>query len=323
MLETERGTPEERRTKVWQPDYNDPKFVEYWGALIRESGRRYDGHPWLESVDLGALGFWGEWHTYTRPWMMPPLEIKRKLVDIYLESFKKTPLLMLIGGELRYATSRGTGWRADSLGPSNSSYPQRIAASDATDAWKTAPVVFEVGRTFADHLASGLDIDKTITEALRWHASSVNAKSSAIPSQWEAKFREFNNRMGYAFELRMVEYQPRVRAGAMVPMRMWWVNAGVAPPYRKFKLVILLKNEKTSGLIPIDIDMTKWLPGDDIVLDDSVFVPDLEPGKYRLQVGLLDPYSGKPAIKLPMKGRTQDNWHDLGEIEILPWKLEN
>jgi hypothetical protein len=327
---------EEFGETVWQPDYNDPKFVEYWGDLIRAFGRRYDGHPWLETVDLGALGYWGEWHTYTRPGMMPGWEIKKKLLDIYHESFTKTPLLMLIGDVrgLRYATSRGAGWRADSLGDLKckdgapwchmfDAYPQRIAGAGAGDAWKRAPVVFEVGRTFARHHADGWDIDYTIREALRWHTSSVNAKSSAIPADWLPKFEEFTKKMGYRFELRKLQYRSKVRAGALMPIQMWWVNVGVAPPYRRYNLVIQLKNSKDVGLIRIDTDVTRWLPGNDVLIENPVWVPDLAPGKYRVRVGLLDPFNGKPAIKLPIKGRTEDNWHDLGEIELVEWELNN
>jgi hypothetical protein len=316
---------EEGGQKIWQPDYRDPKFVEYWGALIRESGRRYDGHPWLESVDLGALGYWGEWHTYTRPGMMPDWDVKKKLLDIYLESFKKTPLLMLIGGgeALTYATKRGAGWRADSLGGgSQPGYAKSISEAGITDVWKTAPVVFEVGRTFGAHKQSGSpDIDVTIAEALRWHASSVNAKSSAIPAEWAPRFLDFIDRMGYRLELRRVEYRAKVRAGSMMPLAMWWVNTGVAPIYRKYALAVELRNDKNSRLIPLDADVTKWLPGDDVNLNTPVWVPDLEPGTYRVRVGLLDPSTGKPAIKLAIKGRTEDNWHDVGAIEILPWQL--
>ncbi len=333
VRETERGTPEERKQQVWQPDYRDPKFVEYWGALIRESGRRYDGHPWLESVDLGALGYWGEWHTYTRPGMMPPWDIKQKLIDIYIESFKTTPLLMLIGDEqgLEYAVRRGAGWRADSLGDPRycapwcemiDRYPQRLSATGAADAWKKAPVVFEVARTFADHFKSNWDIDHTIEEALRWHVSSVNAKSSAIPKEWLPKFEEFTKRMGYRLELRKLEYQAKVRAGRLMQVQTWWVNVGVAPPYRKYVPALELKGGSASGVIRLDADVTGWLPGNDIVLDQAVWVPDLPPGKYEVRVGLLDPFTGKPAIKLPLKGRTADNWHSLGQIEIQPWPLE-
>jgi len=46
------------------------------------------------------------------------LESRKKVVDAYLAAFKKTRLLMLIGGGecLKYAARQGTGWRADCLG---------------------------------------------------------------------------------------------------------------------------------------------------------------------------------------------------------------
>ncbi len=61
VQETERGTPEERKQKVWQPDYLDPKFLEYWG---RSSGRAgvvmtvtHGSSPWISArLDSGASG---------------------------------------------------------------------------------------------------------------------------------------------------------------------------------------------------------------------------------------------------------------------------
>src|SRR5208337_2259824 len=28
--------------KIWQPDFSDPLYFKYWGALVTEAGRRYD-----------------------------------------------------------------------------------------------------------------------------------------------------------------------------------------------------------------------------------------------------------------------------------------
>ena len=92
--------------------------------------------------------------------------------------------------------------------------------------------------------------------------------------------------------------------------------------YRKYDLAIELRNARGSGLIRLDTDVRKWLPGDDITLESSVWVPNLEPGTYRVRVALVDPSSGQPAIKLAIQGRTEDNWHDVGAIEVLPWELQ-
>ncbi|MFC2075923.1 DUF4832 domain-containing protein [candidate division KSB1 bacterium] len=324
--------------EIWQPNYNDPKFLAHWGALIRACGQRYDGHPWLDMVDIGALGFWGEWHTGGRPGMMPPFEVREKVIDVYLESFTRTPLIMLLGyqKDRGYAVARGAGWRVDCLGDMGDGryelgwchmldfYPHKIVRALATDVWKRAPVILETCGVYGSWHEKGYDIDYIHQEALRWHVSSINAKSSAVPKEWMPEVEEFIKKMGYRLEPRKVAYPSKVVAGTQMPLEMWWVNVGVAPPYRRYNVVLQLKNDKSSGLIRIDTDVTCWLPGDDVVLEETVWVPDLAPGVYEVRLGLLDPFSGKPVIKLPVQGRGAggDNWHDLGEIELLPWELE-
>ena len=39
-----------------------------------------------------------------------------KITEWYLKYFSGTPLVMLHGGQLKYAVSRGAGWRADCFG---------------------------------------------------------------------------------------------------------------------------------------------------------------------------------------------------------------
>jgi hypothetical protein len=45
--------------KMWQPDFSDPLYFKYWSALIAEAGKRYDGHPDLDSIDISTVGYWG------------------------------------------------------------------------------------------------------------------------------------------------------------------------------------------------------------------------------------------------------------------------
>ena len=58
---------------------------------------------------------------------------------------------------------------------------------------------------------SGYDLDYILAQALRWHVSSVNIKSSAIPPEWKAAFDEFQKKMGYRFILRRLEYPQAAR----------------------------------------------------------------------------------------------------------------
>jgi hypothetical protein len=97
---------------------------------------------------------------------------------------------------------------------------------------------------------------------------------------------------------------------------MWWLNAGVAPIYKEYKLAVQLWSQGDQAVIRVPVEVTKWLPGDSVV-DESLYIPaNLRAGKYRLRIGILDLETGKPAIRLPIDGRQPDGWYDMGSIEV-------
>jgi len=53
-----RGAPNKATDKdgeIWQPDFSDPLYLKYWGELVAEAGKRYDGNPYLDSVDISSV----------------------------------------------------------------------------------------------------------------------------------------------------------------------------------------------------------------------------------------------------------------------------
>ncbi|HXF26440.1 MAG TPA: DUF4832 domain-containing protein, partial [Bryobacteraceae bacterium] len=163
--------------------------------------------------------------------------------------------------------------------------------------------------------SQGWDVNYILNEALRWHISSLNVKSSAIPPAWKSIFDDFQKHMGYRFELRRIEYPAGVRPGSSMRVSMWWVNSGVAPVYRSYILALSLHSPSIDKAVEIPADPRKWLPGDSLVEED-IAVPELPPGEYRLRVALLDPRTHQAAIKLGIAGRTGDGWYDLGPIAV-------
>ena len=80
-------------------DLDDPITLQRHLDFIKRLGVRYDGHPDIAHIDIGSVGWWGEWHlSGSRTNRMPSLENQVKVIEAYLAAFKKTPLLMLIGG---------------------------------------------------------------------------------------------------------------------------------------------------------------------------------------------------------------------------------
>jgi hypothetical protein len=146
--------------------------------------------------------------------------------------------------------------------------------------------------------------------------SSVNIKSSAIPPEWKERFDAFQRRMGYRLVLRRLEYPKDAHRGTMIPVSMWWVNAGVAPPYRQFALAMELRSAGATSVIRLPADVRTWLPGD-AIWEGGIYVPDtLPPGEYRVRLALLDPRTDAAAVTLAIEGREDDGWYGLGTISV-------
>jgi len=102
----------------------------------------------------------------------------------------------------------------------------------------------------------------------------------------------------------------------MMPVHMWFLNAGVAPVYRNYILAVDLHSAESDAVIKTSANVRKWLPGD-AVFDGTLFIPySLKPGEYYFRVGLLDPRTLRPVIKLAIEGRQPDGWYDLGTIQV-------
>jgi hypothetical protein len=311
----------------WRVSPENPLYLERFGGLIRALGQRYNGHPDLELVDVSIVGAWGEGagaeHLSDTT--------RKALLDCYLDTFTQTPLVLQLQDEKasRYALSRRpVGWRADCLGDMggfsktwshmNDYYPQTLIHTGLQDAWRTAPVTLEACWVMQHWKNHGWDIDHIIDESLKWHISSFNGKSSAVPPDWWPHVNRWLKRMGYRFVLRKFTFPAKARPDTEIAFTSWWDNQGVAPCYRPFLLALRLKNAGRTELFPTGADITRWLPGDSLFDGAFKLPPDFPVGEYELALGLLDPASREPKVKLAIEGRAPDGWYPLGKLTIQP-----
>jgi hypothetical protein len=199
-------------------------------------------------------------------------------------------------------------------------YPQDIVRSGMSEAWKKAPVAHEICGTFGRWKESeGYDdavVRYIFDQALKWHVSVFNAKSSAVPAEWRPLVDEWLKRMGYRFVLRKLGYPSEVRPQGKLAFRSWWENKGVAPAYREWPLAIRLKGAGRTEVFPTDADIRTWLPGD-VVYDGAVFLPvDMPEGRYDLEIAIVDPRTRQPHVRLAIEGRQRDGWYRMGGITV-------
>ncbi len=323
ILGSEKGT---MSLEKWRTNPEDPRYAQRFGGFIRALGARYDGNPDLESVDMALVGAWGEGAGSD----LLSQKTREALVNSYLDAFPKTLLVMLLTDEKtnQYGLSRrDVGWRVDCLGdmggfdnPNWSHmldyYPQAIVKDGMAEAWKRAPVTLEVCWVMQHWLDKGWDVDYIIDQSLKWHISSFNAKSSAVPEQWRPAVDRWLKHMGYRLVLRKFEYRSPVRPGGKLEFSTWWENKGVAPCYRAYPVALRLSGPQGTEVIVTQADIRKWLPGDAIYEDSIALPPGLRAGSYDLAIGILDPDTRQPKLKLAIAGRTADGWYPLGRVEL-------
>jgi hypothetical protein len=305
------------------PDLDDPVVLDRHIDFIYRLGARYDGHPDIDHMDLGTVGWWGEWHmSSSKTGKIPLMENRKKIIDAYFAAFPKTPLLMLIGGGecLSYAVSLGAGWRADCLGDMGGfsktwchmcdAYPKQIPAAGVQDAWKTAPVAWESCWEMRRWVKEDWPLRYIFNYALDMHGSYLNNKSAPLPEgeNVRAEIEHFLRRLGYRLVLKQLEYSAQIKTGKPLTLKMKWQNIGSAPCYRPYRVAYRLTNESSGNKVLVgNVTVEKWMPGhvetfsEEFIkappelppgpvvdVTDRVVVPgDMPAGLYRLAIGIV------------------------------------
>jgi len=314
-----------------EPDHNHTAYIEHWGDFIRAFGARYDGHPDLESFDIAYGGPCGEMGGNATP------ETAARLVDVYLESFRKSQLLSMLGTPgCQYAAKKKglrIGWRADCFGDlraegrgvvpdrlcwnhMHDAYPKEVAEDGVTEAWRTAPVTLETCWTVGHWYEWGWDIDWVLEQGLMYHLSVFMPKSSYIPEAWADRIEEFNRRMGYRFVLRQMLLPIQVKRGRRMEVQVWMDNVGVAPIYRPYQFAYLFRQGEDEVIVLSKADLRKWMPGH-TWFKETVTVPrSLRPGGVQVGVGIVDPATRTPVVRLAIKEVCEDGWHLLTTMQV-------
>jgi len=315
------------------PDHNDPRYLQHFGDTIRMLGARYDGHPDLESFDIAYGGSCGETGGNSTP------ETAHALIDVFLASFRKTPLLSLLGTEGciygQRVSYRPLGWRTDCFGDIHfdgqgyvpdrlcwnhmyDAYPESVAQCGLQDAWCHAPVTLETCWTVPYWHERDWDLDFILDQGLRYHASVFMPKSSFFPEAWREKLDAFDRRLGYRFVLRQLRLPLEAQPGQAFEVQAFLDNIGVAPIYRPYKLAYRFVQEGVERIVESAQNIRTWMPDRQTYFRETIILPsDLRLGEpAALSVGIVDPVTRRPVVRFAIEETDADGWHPMTHMDI-------
>jgi hypothetical protein len=304
-----------------EPDYADPVYLARHGAFLEALGRRYDGSPDVEFLDIGSYGVWGEWHTQHPA----SVEVRKKIVDLYLRAFQKTPLVFMSDDAevLPYALGRGAGFRRDGVGSpwheQNWIGSKKYARVEGmADVWKKAPVVFEWFGNY-DYLKSrGWSFDDAVNFMLNNHVTLINDNFGRVPPEAMPQLEKLARLSGYRFVLRELVHEKTVKRGASLDLTMKWANAGMGKLYRPFvlRLTLLDTGGKPAFTADAKADPREWLPGDRNIVERISMPGILPPGEYTLALTLADPVRPGRWIRLAIDAPETDGFYSVSRLTL-------
>ncbi len=328
----EPGVGEKEGGPFWEPDYDDPVFLEKLDRFLAAAAARYDGDPTVAFVDVGSFGVWGEGHLWASTQRKYPAETVIRHIALHEKHFPRSLLAanddFSFQGEetIAYARERGLTLRDDSIlvQPKENAY---FHAEMAQGFWPHRPVILE-----SEHYGGSRDRGCWEDGSLYEKAMEEYHASYASIHWWPREFLDecrplidrMNLRLGYRLQLAEAAWEDRVRQGDDLVFRLRWRNAGVAPCYGGGFPAIALRDDR-GGIVTLATDeafdmatLPVGPPGEAETRECLLRLAPpfyLTAGRYEVLVSV-GTRTGTPRIALPLPDGDGQHRYRLGIVAI-------
>ncbi len=334
---------------MWEPDFDDPIFLDRLDHFLAAAAARYDGNPHVAFVDVGSFGVWGEGHTVASTKIPYSVATIRRHIDLYKKHFKRTLLVanddfMIQGrgiGALGYARDQGLSLRDDSI-LVEAGANAYFHAYFAYNFWPRLPVILETSHYGESKKAGAWGDGHLLLEAVEdYHASylTVHWYPREFLAENRALVSRVNLRLGYRLQLVEASWPAEVAAAGPVAIGYRWRNAGVAPCLPGGHPTITFKDQK-GGVAGVFVDEdfnVRELPvgppdqamslarkqfgtkfeENDMPLITYTLPPAhiVKPGTYEVYISV-GTATGEPVIALGLEGDDGHRRYRLGSIKV-------
>jgi len=265
------------------PNYNDENLHLALQQFIQAFGESYDGDSRIGFIQVGLLGFWGEWHTYTdglgntEYWI--PDSLKSDVISWFNVAFNDTPLQVRVPHPS--AVDAGFGLHDDSFsfstldGEYNGGeivpwfFWPSVEAQNYASFWQSQVMGGEIypplqPSIFADSYPANTSFHQDFTACANNTHATYMLNNAAFNSQYQGADLEYalyaHNHMGYEFQLTHVEVAESV-VEQYVDITVEVLQTGIAPFYYPLSLTMSCSLEADTDNI-----MTEYKPGLEAIL---------------------------------------------------------
>jgi hypothetical protein len=311
--------PKQPNTDI--PAWNSEEFLSGWERLMTELGKRYGQDPRLGWVDIGGYGSYGEWHLSAGGEKITDANGLR-IVQAVNRAFPNKLLVINAMTSVEFtlaalATNPKLGIRTDCLGAPNM-YSMLAVDARLQNVWKTAPIISEWCHSANTTMAAGAQQVKD------FHLSLLSSGNMPVPyvsmtTSEQAAYVDANISSGYRYAPSKVDLIGPFRPGAPVQINATWINAGSAPTYDAWTVVLRLTNGSgaLAATLPLSVNLRSVLPGS-MGSVDAVTLPNLPTGTYAVSLAVTDPAGYLAPMWLPLAGRSADGAYPLGSVTVTP-----
>lgn len=287
-------------------DFNDPDFIAQAEEMIAALGAKYNDDPKIYAIQLGLLGYWGEWHAYQFKTSSGdqgyPIatETKSRILAAYKKAF---PNKLLMGRYLNdpvLAQDTRMGYHNDYFWPGH--WHNNDFEFSVGEKWKQGPIGGETPPDpwWREFYNDGIGL-QSIKNA---HYSTMQPggfyRAPFDPTKHDAQYRlereeyvKAHKLMGYNFQIEQALFPASVLKGARaVPIEIDINNIGVAPFYYDWDIELALLDPSTNAAlqsVKSTQKLSSLMPNQKNTISVNVPISSTLNGTYRVAIRIAQP----------------------------------
>lgn len=305
----------------YSPNYENAYFIDRHTKAVTALANYFNQDDFLAYVELGSLGFWGEWHARDEMGnsLMPSAQTCWDYVLPYTDMFRNARFLMrrsyvqavdaglglyndVLGD--REQTQRWLGWTES--GGSQDTAVDQLEILPYPAFWETAPVGGELTSQPDKQTLLGQGLSDLLDQVEACHLTFIGPYTPD-PKEDALAYEAILRRVGYRYYVSRLSTTFSFVDNALA-LTLDWENAGSAPLYWDWPVILKVFDSQENLVYweTLELELSQLAPGK--VITTTTNIPYLDSIRDGMSVGItINSYDGSDTVQLAMDTQSRDD----------------